>query len=77
MRAESGFMDREIGMVDAFSDEGNEKAGVFAISRDEWLTGKSKICEDMKMVYRTLSVNEAEQFWSLMNQLDYYMARVR
>ena len=25
MRAESGFMDREIGMVDAFSDEGNEK----------------------------------------------------
>ena len=23
------------------------------------------------MVYRTLSVNEAEQFWSLMNQLDY------
>ena len=42
MRAESGFMDREIGMVDAISDEGNEKAGVFAISRDEWLTGKSK-----------------------------------
>ena len=40
MRAESGFMDREIGMVDAFSDEGNEKAGVFAISRDEWLAGK-------------------------------------
>ena len=27
MRAKSGFMDREIGMVDAFSDEGNEKAG--------------------------------------------------
>ena len=25
MRAESGFMDREIGMGDAFSDEGNEK----------------------------------------------------
>ena len=25
MRAESGFMDREIGMVDAFSDEDNEK----------------------------------------------------
>ena len=24
-RAESGFMDREIGMVDAFSDEDNEK----------------------------------------------------
>ena len=23
------------------------------------------------MVYRTLSVNEAEQFWGLMNQLDY------
>ena len=44
---------------------------MLAISRDEWLTGKSKICEDMKMVYRTLSVNEAEQFWSLMNQLDY------
>ena len=35
MRAESGFMDREIGMAGAFSDEGNEKAGVFAISRDE------------------------------------------
>ena len=35
-------MDREIGMIDAFSDEGNEKTGVFAISRDEWLTGKSK-----------------------------------
>ena len=48
---------------------------MLAISRDEWLTGKSKICEDMKMVYRTLSVDEAEQFWSLMNQLDYYMAR--
>ena len=47
---------------------------MFAISRDEWLTGKSKICEDMKMEYRTLSVDEAEQFWSLMNQLDYYMA---
>ena len=26
MRAESGFMDREIGMVDAFSDEDNEKS---------------------------------------------------
>ena len=25
MRAESGFMDRDMGMVDAFSDEGNEK----------------------------------------------------
>ena len=50
---------------------------MFAISRVEWLTGKSKICEDMKMVYRTLSVNEAEQFFRLMNQLDYYMARVR
>ena len=24
MRSESGFMDREIGMVDAFSDEDNE-----------------------------------------------------
>ena len=23
------------------------------------------------MEYRTLSLNEAEQFWSLMNQLDY------
>ena len=31
----------------------------------------------MKMEYRTISVDEAEQFWSLMNQLDYYMARVR
>ena len=41
-RTESGLMDREIGMAGAFSDEGNEKAGVFAISRDEWLTGKSK-----------------------------------
>ena len=29
------------------------------------------------MVYRTLSVDEAEQFWNLLNQLDYYMARVR
>lgn len=38
---------------------------------------KIKICEDMKMEYRTLSVDEAEQFWSLMNQLDYYMAIVR
>ena len=28
-------------------------------------------CEDMKMEYRKLSVDEAEQFWSLMNQLDY------
>ena len=25
----------------------------------------------MKMEYRKLSVDEAEQFWSLMNQLDY------
>ena len=76
-RTESGLMDREIGMAGAFSDEGNEKAGVFAISRDEWLTGKSKICKDMEMEYRTLSLNEAEQFWSLMNQLDYDMARRR
>ena len=43
---------------------------MFAISRDEWLAGKN-ICEDMKMEDRTLSVDEAEQFWSLMNQLDY------
>ena len=71
MREERGFKERENGMVDEISEEGKEKAGVFAISRDEWLTGKSKICEDMKMEYRTLSVNEAEQFWSLMNQLDY------
>ena len=42
MRAESGFMDREIGMVEAFSEEGNEKVGAFAVSRDEWLTEKSK-----------------------------------
>ena len=28
-------------------------------------------CEDMKMEYRKLSMDEAEQFWSLMNQLDY------
>ena len=41
-RTESGLMDREIGMAGAFSDEGNEKAGVFAISRDEGLTGESK-----------------------------------
>ena len=34
-RTESGLMDREIGMAGAFSDEGNKKAGVFAISRDE------------------------------------------
>ena len=27
--------------------------------------------EDMKMKYRKLSMDEAEQFWSLMNQLDY------
>ena len=32
---------------------------------------EKNICEDMKMEYRTLSVDEAEQFWSLMNQLDY------
>lgn len=35
-------MDREIGMVDAFSDEDNEKAGVFAISRDEQAHWKSE-----------------------------------
>lgn len=29
------------------------------------------VCEDMKMEYRNLSVDEAEQLWSLMNQLDY------
>ena len=69
MRAESGFMDREIGMVDAFSDEGNEKPVCLQFQE---MSGspKKNICEDMKMEYRTLSVDEAEQFWSLMNQLD-------
>ena len=43
---------------------------MFAISGDECSPEKN-ICEDMKMEYRTLSVDEAEQFWSLMNQLDY------
>ena len=41
-RTESGLMDREIGMAGAFSDEGNEKAGVFAISRDERAHWKSE-----------------------------------
>lgn len=41
-RTESGLMDREIGMAGAFSDEGNEKAGVFAISRDDRAHWKSE-----------------------------------
>ena len=41
-RTESGLMDREIGMAGACSDEGNEKAGVFAISRDERAHWKSE-----------------------------------
>ena len=35
------------------------------------IKGTIGTCEDMKMEYRKLSVDEAEQFWSLMNQLDY------
>ena len=35
------------------------------------ITLEIEICEDMEMEYRKLSVDEAEQFWSLMNQLDY------
>ena len=36
------------------------------------LFNKSKFTEDVKrMKYRNVSVNEAEQFWNLMNQLDY------
>ncbi len=35
------------------------------------IKGTIRTCEDMKMEYRKLSVDEAEQFWSLMNQLDY------
>ena len=74
MRAESGFIDREIGMVDAFSDEDNEKPVCLQFQEMSGSPENQKFAR--KMVYRTLSVNEAEQFWSLMNQLDYYMARV-
>ena len=36
-----------------------------------WTQQQIEICEDMKTEYRKLYVDEAEQFWSLMNQLDY------
>lgn len=45
--------------------EGTIKKDICVVSNEN-LRG-----EDMKMKYRKLSMDEAEQFWSLMNQLDY------
>lgn len=59
-----------------FSGTGNTKHCVEKLVKLLDVSAQSFPLEHMKMVYRTLSVNEAEQFWSLMNQLDYYMARV-
>ena len=70
------LMDRKIGMSMRFRMRAMKSRCVCNFKR-RVAHRRIKICEDMKMEYRTLSVDEAEQFWSLMNQLDYYMARVR
>ena len=70
------LMDRKIGMSMRFQMRAMKSRCVCSFKR-RVARRKINICEDMKVEYRTLSVDEAEQFWSMMNQLDYYMARVR
>ena len=64
------LMDRKIGMSMRFRMRAM-KSRCVCNSKRRVAHRRIKICEDMKMEYRTLSVDEAEQFWSLMNQLDY------
>ena len=64
------LMDRKIGMSMRFRMRAMKSRCVCNFKR-RVAHRRIKICEDMKMEYRTLSVDEAEQFWSLMNQLDY------